>query len=30
VLDGDEIPWVMKKLVGNCSGWKITGEIFLM
>jgi hypothetical protein len=29
VLDGDEVPWVTKKLAGNYSGWKLTGEIFL-
>jgi hypothetical protein len=29
VLNGDEIPWVTKKLVGNCSGWKMAGGIFL-
>jgi hypothetical protein len=29
VLDGDEIPWVKKKLVRNCGEWKITGEVFL-
>jgi hypothetical protein len=30
VLDGDEVPWVTKKLAGDCSGWRMTGEIFLM
>jgi hypothetical protein len=30
VLDGDEVPWVTKKLARKgCSGWRITGEVFL-
>jgi hypothetical protein len=30
VLDGDEVPWVMKKLAGKgCSGWRMAGGIFL-
>jgi hypothetical protein len=30
VLDGDEIPWVTKKLAGKgCSGWRMAGTVFL-
>jgi hypothetical protein len=30
VLDGDEIPWVTKKLAGKgCSEWRMAGEVFL-
>jgi hypothetical protein len=27
VFDGGEVPWVMKKLAGDCSGWRMAGEI---
>jgi hypothetical protein len=29
MLDGGEVPWVTKKLAGDCSGWKMAGGIFL-
>jgi hypothetical protein len=30
VLDGDEVPWVMKKLARKgCSGWSMAGGVFL-
>jgi hypothetical protein len=27
VFDGGEVPWVTKKLAGDCSGWRMAREI---